>query len=168
MNFLIPMIDETVNLDHLDNLDKLSDIASAAHSAPALIGALTGLLAVLLTLGMPIVIVIAVLVARSRRQRRLNDLILSLAAKGQPIPPELFIEPRLIGTARQSPDLRRGIFWSAVGIGLFLYGVFDFDKSMMGIGCIPLMIGVGFLVAAKLESKPVDPPITRPNDRTLP
>lgn len=158
MTFLLPMIDETVNLDHLDNLDTLSNLASAAHSAPALVGALTGLLAVVLTLGMPVVIVIAVLMARSRRQRRLNDLILKLAEKGQPIPPELFIEPRLIGSARSSPDLRRGIFWSAVGIGLFLFGVFDHDSSFMGIGCIPLMIGIGFLVAARLESKPLDKP----------
>jgi hypothetical protein len=156
MNLLLPMMDETVNLDHLDNLDRLSDLASAAHSAPALIGALTGLMAVILILGMPIIIVIAVLMARARRQRRLNDLILKLAEKGQPIPPELFLEPGLPRYDRRSPDQRRGIFWCAVGIGLFLFGVFDSDSSLMGIGCIPLMIGIGFLVAAKLESRPLD------------
>jgi hypothetical protein len=157
MNFLLPMIDETVNLDHLDNLDKLSNIANAAHSAPALIGALTGLFAVILVLGMPVFIVIAVLTARSRRQRRLNDLILKLAEKGQPVPPELFITPGFVPSSRrQSPDQRRGIFWCAVGIGLFLFGAFEGDSSLMGIGCIPLMIGLGFLVADRLENKPLD------------
>lgn len=153
MNLLPLLADDTVNLEHLDNLDRLADLASAAHSAPALIGALTGLIAVLLIFGMPVIIVVAVLMARARRQRRLNDLILKLAEKGQPVPPELFIEPRSLREGK-SPDARRGIFWASIGAGIVLFGLFDSNGSLAGIGCIPMMIGIGFFLASRLEERP--------------
>lgn len=111
------------------------------------------ILGVILSLGMPIIIVIAVLVYRFRRQRLVNDVILKLAEKGAPVPPELFLEP-----VRPRSDLRRGLVLMAAGAGIAMFGVFDGDSDVIGIGFIPLLIGVGYLIAYKLEHKDVPPP----------
>lgn len=130
------------------DLGKHADSAgSIIGSATANIEALTGLIAVILFFGMPIAIVLAVLRYRANRQRSINEMVLKLADKGQPIPPELFLEP---GKKRKS-DVSSGL--SLVGAGVGLMGFFWFvgAEEGMGIGFIPLMIGVGQLIAWKIE-----------------
>lgn len=125
----------------------LGQHAGLGDAATPLLDALLPLLAVLMVFGMPIVIVLAVLRFRAQRQKSINDMVLKLADKGQPIPPELFLEP---GRKRKS-DVSSGL--SLVGAGLGLMGFFWFAgaESAIGIGFIPLMIGVGQLIAWKIE-----------------
>ncbi|MCX7071624.1 MAG: DUF6249 domain-containing protein [Gammaproteobacteria bacterium] len=125
----------------------LGQHAGLGDAATPLLDALLPLLAVLMVFGMPIVIVLAVLRYRAQRQKSINDMVLKLADKGQPIPPELFLEP---GRKRKS-DVSSGL--SLVGAGLGLMGFFWFAgaESAIGIGFIPLMIGVGQLIAWKIE-----------------
>ncbi len=141
---MLPILDVDVAVD---GLDKLSHV-SHGSDLPAVLGVLCGLVAVILIFSTPIIIVLAMLRQRTNKQRLVNELALKLAEKGQQIPPELFMEP-----IRQRSDSRRGIIWMAVGAGMFLGGVFSGDSDMMGFGCIPLMIGVGFFVAARLEKR---------------
>ena len=46
----------------------------------------------------------------------INDTVMKLAEKGQPIPPELFTEP----AARPRSDLRRGIKLLTVGLAIII------------------------------------------------
>jgi len=135
---------------HIDGLDKLSEfgISHAGGVTGELVGLILGFTAIVLIFGTPIIIVLAVLRHRWRRQRLVNDVVVKLVEKGQPIPPELFIEP-----IQPKSDLRRGII--LVGVGLGLIGFFFFghggDHDGVGIGFIPLMIGLGYLLSWKLE-----------------
>ena len=141
---MLAILDVDAAVDGLDNLGHMSH----TMSAESFMGLLIGLVAVVLIFGTPIIIVLAAFRNRTNKQRMVNELALKLAEKGHPIPPELFVE-----AVRQKSDLRRGIIWAAIGMGVFMFGVFDGDSDIMGIGFIPLMIGVGFAVAAWLENK---------------
>ena len=69
---------------------------------------LIAILAVLLVFLTPVIIVIAVLVHKSRRAQRIHQTVVALAEKGLPVPPDLFIERRapdqccLVGRLRGS------------------------------------------------------------------
>ena len=131
----------------VEGLGTLSQVSHDDNSV-ALFGVLVGLVAVVLLFSTPVLIVLAMLRRSTNRQKLVNELALKLAEKGQQIPPELFMEP-----IRQKSDARRGIIWMAVGAGMFLGGIFSGDHDLMGFGCVPLMIGVGFFVAARLEKR---------------
>ncbi|MBV8063459.1 MAG: hypothetical protein JOY51_07685 [Nevskia sp.] len=138
-------------LDVDSAVEGLGALQHASHdpdNAVALFGVLVGLVAVVLIFSTPVLIVLAMLRRSTNKQKLVNELALKLAEKGQQIPPELFMEP-----IRQKSDQRRGIIWMAIGAGMFLGGVFSGSGDMMGIGCVPLMIGVGFFAAARLEKR---------------
>jgi hypothetical protein len=145
---MLPILDVDSAADNLDKLDKLSQMTGGGSHIEGILGALVGLAAVLLIFGSPFLIVMAVLRHRMRKQSMVNDLALRLAEKGQPIPPELFTQ-----AAPARSDLRRGIIWVAVGLGVVIFGAFDGDNDVMGIGFIPVMIGLGFAIAAWLENR---------------
>lgn len=147
---MLPIADVDVALDHLDKLDQL-DHASSWLSGGEFLGLVLGLVAIILVFATPIVIVLASLVERTKRQRMINEVVLKLADKGQPIPPELFLQ-----VVRGRSDLRRSVLWAAFGAGIVLYGAFSGDADAIGGGCIPLMIGLGFYLAARLEQKQRD------------
>lgn len=128
-------------------VEGLGHVAEASSPAEV-IGPIIGLFAVILGLGMPVFIVGTVLRHRLNKQKLMNELALKLAEKGQSIPPELFVEP-----VRQKSDLRRGIVWASIGMGLAAFGGVDDNSTLMGVGFIPLMMGIGFIIAAWLERK---------------
>jgi hypothetical protein len=138
---------ETMMSVTIDGIDKFGHLGDAmSDDEVPMMGMLIGLVSVLLVFGTPIIIVLAGLRHRTARQKMINELVLRLAEKGQPIPPELFLEP-----VRPQTDLRRGIIWAMIGVGIVIFGLFQGSRDLMGIGFIPLMIGIGFFVAAKLE-----------------
>jgi hypothetical protein len=141
---MLPILDVAAAVDGLEQVSHVSN----DDNSVAMFGVLCGLVAVILIFSTPIIIVLAMLRQRTNKQRLVNELALKLAEKGQQIPPELFLEP-----LRQKSDARRGIIWMAIGAGMFLAGVFSGESDLMGMGCIPLMIGVGFFVAARLEKR---------------
>lgn len=124
------------------------DLGEKADSGGiGLIEAAVPLMAIIMVFGMPIVIVLAVLRYRANRQKSINEMVLKLADKGQPIPPELFLEP---GRRRKS-DVSSGLSLVGAGVGLMGFFWFADAEEAMGIGFIPLMIGVGQLIAWKIE-----------------
>lgn len=143
---MLSILDAEIATLKMDGLDKLGDAASSHAGMTALMGEFIGLVAVILIFGTPVIIVLAVLRHRANRQRLINEMVLKLADKGQPIPPELFIEP-----VRPKSDLRRGVILVGVGLGLIGFFYFNDDHDGVGIGFIPLMIGLGYLVSWKLE-----------------
>jgi len=132
----------------VEGLGTLSHASHEPSSTVAVLGVLVGLVAVVLIFSTPVIIIVAMLRRSTNRQKLVNDLALKLAEKGQQIPPELFMEPM-----RQKSDARRGVIWMAVGAGMFFAGIFSGDSDLMGWGCVPLMVGVGFFVAARLEKR---------------
>jgi hypothetical protein len=103
--------------------------------------------AIVVSFGLPLVIVALVLFYRHRRQRMIHETITRLAEKGLPVPPEL-LEPR--GNAQAG--LRAGLVLVALGIAL---AVFFWDRGPgWTIGLIPGLMGAALLLAWKIENRP--------------
>jgi hypothetical protein len=99
-------------------------------------------------------IVIFPFLFKSRERRELHATLRAAIDKGQPIPPEVI--EAMTKSVKLPPtrlrDLRTGVIWLAIGIGValatyfgdFIHGDRDFDG--IGIACIPAVIGVAFIV----------------------
>ena len=91
-------------------------------------------------------IVSTVLYAGVRRERQRQETLRAFVEKGAPIPPEL-----LVSQVTRS-DLRRGIVLIATGVGLGIVLALVTPKpELASLGALPGLIGVGYLVAWKLE-----------------
>jgi Domain of unknown function (DUF6249) len=139
----------------IDTDDK--DGAGASKNIPAEVIPLVGIV-FLSIFGAPVLIVIliglfALLVSRSR-QRTIRMLV----EKGQPVPTEL-LAPATRG-GRQRSDVRRGVVWTMVGVGLIVWlgAVNDWEGGAWSFGLIPFLIGLGYLIIWKLENKKDIPP----------
>jgi hypothetical protein len=117
------------------------------------IDSMTGIIAlvsVLLAFLTPILIIVAVLVHKSRRTARIHQTMIALAEKGVPIPPDLFVDRKV---SSQS-SLSKGVVLIAVGLGLIVFFLSFTDRhAPWGIGAIPLLIGVGYLIVWWLEER---------------
>ena len=134
----------------VDGLDQLS---SAADSPVAAIGAMTGLVSAVLIFSMPVIIVWLNHVFRERKRKLQHEVIMKLAEKGQPVPPELFLEPQQLLQKKKS-DLSSGLTLVSIGIGIAVAFYFNGDQNMIGWALIPFFIGLARLIAWKLEQGP--------------
>ncbi len=93
--------------------------------------------------GVPVLLLAMILWFKSRKMRMLQDLAISLAEKGQPLPPELFFPPR-------NTALRSGLVLVGIGLALclFLWQV----NAPWSLGLIPLFAGLGYLISWKIEA----------------
>ena len=85
---------------------------------------------------------------RSKRAALLHETLRLMIEKGQPIPPELLQSPD--GVRRPRNDLRIGLVFISIGIGLGVLLLSQADDAWP-VALIPLLMGVAFLVARKLE-----------------
>jgi hypothetical protein len=108
--------------------------------------------------GAPVAIVVMVgifsMIATRMRQRTIRMML----EKGQPVPAELLV-PATRGIRRRS-DVRRGVVWTMVGLGLMVWlaAVNDWEGGAWSFGLIPFLIGLGYLIVWKLENKKDIPP----------
>jgi Domain of unknown function (DUF6249) len=108
--------------------------------------------------GAPVAIVIMIgifsMIATRMRQRTIRMMV----EKGQPVPAEL-LAPAARGVRRRS-DVRRGVVWTMVGMGLMIWlaAVNDWEGGAWSFGLIPFLIGLGYLIVWKLENKKDIPP----------
>lgn len=102
-------------------------------------------LSIVLGVGAPLALTALILWYKSRLTRLIHQTAVTLAEKGQPVPPELFAY-----VDQPFADLRRGVILIALGLGLalFMYQV----EQPWSIGLIPLLMGVGYLIVWKLEA----------------
>ena len=114
----------------------------------------------LLALCIPIIAIIMAGVVRIKRHQQLHETIRQITEKGMAVPEDL-IKAVVSGNTSQpknwSPasQLRSGIINISIGLGLMAL-LFATDPSEMlwwGIGAVPFIIGLGFLVIWKIESK---------------
>jgi hypothetical protein len=95
----------------------------------------------------PVAIVLVILIYRYRRNQLLHRTLAAMIDKGVPIPPEL-LQPE----KRPKSDLQRGLTLAGVGLGLIIFFAVQHEQAW-GLGFIPLLMGVGYLIAWKLARK---------------
>jgi hypothetical protein len=138
------------DLDELDHLDsKNSDIPEFVIPIVAI--------TLLTVFGAPVLIVGLIMYFSFSRSRALQKTVRMMVEKGQPVPEALLNPPP---AQRQRSDLRRGVVLTMIGIGLmaFFGAVNDWEGGAWTLGLIPFLIGVGYLLVWKLDTKKDIPP----------
>jgi hypothetical protein len=91
------------------------------------------------------------LVGYSRYTAQRHETLRAMVEKGMQIPPEL------LGHAKRPPsparDRRRGILLICAGIGIGLFLILADGEEGASMGLVPILIGVGYLIVAKLEGR---------------
>ena len=107
--------------------------------------------------GAPVLIVGLIMYFSFSKSRNLNRTVRMMVEKGQPVPEALLNPPP---AQRQRSDLRRGVVLTMIGIGLmaFFGAVNDWEGGAWTLGLIPFLIGVGYLLVWKLDTKKDNPP----------
>ena len=97
---------------------------------------------------------------RSQERQKLQDTLRAAIEKGQPLPTEVVEAMTSEVKIRPKPspyrDLRTGIIWLGVGVGLAGLGLaMNFDEPeatfpMLGLACFPGFIGLAFILISFL------------------
>lgn len=95
---------------------------------------------------MPVLIVWLALRYKTSRNQLVYETAVKLAEKGQPIPAELFTNLNPTGS-----DLRRGVVLIMLGVAICIC-LYELGVPWT-FGLIPLLMGVGFLIVWRLESR---------------
>lgn len=100
---------------------------------------------------------------KSKERQEMQATVRAAIDKGQPLPPEV-IEALGREATKNIPsrtrDIRRGIIWLAVGIGMAAFSLINdlrgfgddwndgpnFDGGLLGMAAIPVTIGLAFIV----------------------
>ncbi|MBX3480729.1 MAG: hypothetical protein KF842_10020 [Caulobacter sp.] len=91
---------------------------------------------------------------KSQERREMQATLRSAIDKGQPVPQEMIdaMTKPVKAQATAVSDIRTGVIWVAVGVGLGLFGFMvsyenaDAHYPLMGIAGIPVIIGLAFIV----------------------
>jgi hypothetical protein len=113
------------------------------------LGVYLGMLSVMGTLAVILIIVLAQLRSRRARAEMLHKERLLAIEKGIPIPSD-YLETR----KKRQPYIQ-GLVWTAVGLGLMLWGLFGTDRDLNGLGFIPFLVGIALLIGDFVASKRV-------------
>jgi Domain of unknown function (DUF6249) len=143
--------DHDTDLDKLDRLDheKSGDIPEFVIPIVAIV--------FMTIFGAPVLIVGLILYFSFSRQRALHRTVRMMVEKGQPVPEALLNPPP---AQRQRSDVRRGVILTMIGVGLmvFLAAANDWEGGSWTLGLIPFLIGAGYLLVWKLDTKKDNPP----------
>ena len=141
----------------IDGDDKDGDHIGGSDEIPAMVIPLVGIV-FLSIFGAPVLIVVAIGVFALLKSRSRQRTIRMLVEKGQPVPVELLAPATR--SVRQRSDVRRGVVWTMVGLGLMVWlgAVNDWEGGAWSLGLIPFLIGLGYLIIWKLENKKDIPP----------
>jgi hypothetical protein len=138
--------------DHDTDLDRLDH----GKDIPAMVIPIVGI--VFLTIfGAPVLIVGLILYFSFSRQRALHRTVRMMVEKGQPVPEALLNPPP---AQRQRSDVRRGVILTMIGVGLMVFfgAANDWEGGSWTLGLIPFLIGAGYLLVWKLDTKKDNPP----------
>src|SRR5947199_3277567 len=108
--------------------------------------------------GAPVLIVGLILYFSFSKSRALHKTVRMMVEKGQPVPEALLAPPP--PAQRKRSDLRRGVVLTMVGLGLMVFfgAVNDWEGGAWTLGLIPFLIGAGYLLVWKLDTKKDNPP----------
>jgi hypothetical protein len=138
----------------LDKLDRLGDENS--KDIPDVVIPIVAI-TLLTVFGAPVLIVGLIMYFSFSRSRAMHRTVRMMVEKGQPVPEALLNPPP---AQRQRSDVRRGVVLTMIGIGLmaFFGAVNDWEGGSWTLGLIPFLIGVGYLLVWKLDTKKDNPP----------
>jgi hypothetical protein len=108
-------------------------------------------LIVFIVFACPVAIIGVILFYRHRRNQALHKTLAAMIEKGVPIPPEL-LRPETPAQKPRRNDLQGGVILIGVGVGIILC-LLAMHNGAWGAGFIPLMVGIGRLIAWKLANK---------------
>lgn len=111
---------------------------------------IVAVVAISLTVGMPVIIVTLILVAGHRKRKQQVALIEKFLDAGKDVPKEILVS--LDRDSAGGNNLRRGLILTGTGIGLFLFLGFVAGWPESTIGLIPLFIGLAQLLIWKIET----------------
>jgi hypothetical protein len=121
---------------------------------------LTPILIVLIVFSAITAIIFGPSYLKSREKREIQETVRHAIDKGQALPPEL-IDAMTRDVASKLPsrtrDLRRGVIWVAVGVGIAAFGLLsdmgwdhremeNIGNGLLGVAAIPFTIGLAFIV----------------------
>lgn len=120
---------------------------------------LVPIIAILAVFGTITAIIVGPTWLKTRERREVQETVRAAIDKGQPLPPEV-IDAMSRDVTKNIPsrsrDLRRGIIWLAVGVGIAAFSIINnmswggidssVDGSLLGISAIPITIGLAFIV----------------------
>src|SRR5207253_3297347 len=144
---------DTGDKDEDADLEKMRDFIAIPIVAIVFLSIFGAHVLIVATIG------IFALIGNRMRQRTIRMMV----EKGQPVPAEL-LAPEVRRVRRRS-DVRRGVIWTMVGLGLMVWlgAVNDWEGGVWSFGLIPFLIGLGYLIVWKLEGKKeIPPPPPRP------
>jgi hypothetical protein len=105
------------------------------------------ILIVLITVGGSLAVTLAIVMTAMRNRRRRMEMIhterLAAIEKGLPLPMDV---------AETDYSRRRlfvpGLVWAAVGVGIILFGLLgrEDDHDLVGLGTIPLLVGIALTI----------------------
>jgi hypothetical protein len=110
--------------------------------------ALVAMMGMLVTFGLPLLLVAVILFYKHRKARITHETIVRLAEKGLPVPPELIDPPRRGARIRA---FAAGLILIGLGVGLALF--FNEVGAPWSIGFIPGLMGVALLLAWAIERR---------------
>ena len=118
-------------------------------SGPSATEAIIAIVAIMFTIGSPILIIGTILYYKHRKRRQRNALIEKFLDSGQEVPAELMESGDLADNS--SNTLSRGIKLTAIGLGLFVFLGSMIDWDIATVALIPLCIGIARIVIWKLS-----------------
>jgi hypothetical protein len=141
--------------DHDTDLDSLTH-GRSQDDIPGIVVPIVAI-TLLTVFGAPVLIVGLIMYFSFSRQRALHRTVRMMVEKGQPVPEALLNPPP---AHRQRSDLRRGVILTMIGVGLmaFFAAANDWEGGSWTLGLIPFLIGAGYLLVWKLDTKKDNPP----------
>jgi len=117
-----------------------------------------------------ILMIIAIVVGpayfRAREKKEMQETVRHALDKGQSLPPELIAaisRQSAVKRATAHTDLRTGVLWTAVALGVATFGYFagleerDMFHPIMGMAAIPGFIGLAFIILSFFnKTKPLE------------
>ena len=107
------------------------------------------LVAICLTLGLPIIILVAVLFFGHRKRKQKMELISAYLAANQPVPE--FVMTEFGGNTKGGAGLRSALTLTLVGAALCIFFLVVGAKEAAALGLIPIGIGIARLASLKYE-----------------
>jgi hypothetical protein len=125
---------------------------------------MTAILIILIIFGTIGAVIIAPMYFRSQERQRMLELLRASIEKGEPVPDNLTevisrSAAKMPASVSPQRDLRVGIVWLGVGVGLAALGLaISFDNPdgfypLLGVACFPAFIGIAFVVMYFLNRK---------------
>jgi hypothetical protein len=97
---------------------------------------------------------------KTRERRDMQETLRAAINKDQGLPPEAIeaMSKAIADRPTRTRDIRRGIIWLAVGVGIAAFGMITggsfgndwdgnhFDTGLLGVSAIPVTIGLAFII----------------------